>query len=94
MTDCNNCIFQNGETCNRHMNTSNNNCLLKVTLDEFDNSITFSLTDKEREKYENFKSHHCGATWLCFHHTGIGSLVHCYCESCHKTEDITDLDSW
>ena len=64
MTSCDNCIFKNESECNIGKSASDR-CIFKVTSEEYSNSISYSLTDAEREKYKNFKSHHCGTTWLC-----------------------------
>lgn len=59
--------------------------------------LSFSLSDKECDRYETFKKDHfvCkGRTSIIITPTGIGNSVQCRCNGCGVEKDITDIDSW
>lgn len=62
-----------------------------------ENTISFILSKKERERYEEFRKKHRECRSLVevsFIPTGIGNIVKVKCNGCKKNKDITDVDSW
>lgn len=55
---------------------------------------TFCLNEKERMKYVEFCSDHCGTVEIIFTPGGIGDKVELHCKGCGKRVDITDYDCW
>lgn len=65
--------------------------------------ISFSLTDLEEERLEEFYNKHCdcpftsgvgGKFTFIITPTGLGDCINIRCNSCHKEQGITDIDSW
>ena len=65
--------------------------------------ISFSLTDLEEERLEEFYDEHCncpfassagGKYTFIITPTGFGPCTSIKCNSCGEEEDITDEESW
>jgi len=54
----------------------------------------FKLNDVEEQRYEEFKSNHCGQIEVIFHPGGIGTNVYVKCLGCGESLEISDYDSW
>ncbi len=65
----------------------------------------FSLNEKETKKYEKFISKHnsckkptgtvgISPIAISFRNTSIGTIIAVSCDTCGKTKDITDYDSF
>lgn len=63
-----------------------------------DSGISYKLTVKEAEAYNEFKKKHktcVGHVQVCFTPTaGLGIVVNTRCTGCGKTQDITDYNAW
>ena len=65
--------------------------------------VSFSLTDLEEERLEEFYDKHCdcpftsgagGKYTFIITPTGFGPCISIRCNSCEEEKDITDWESW
>lgn len=71
---------------------------IKTSENPKDSGISYKLTVKEAEAYNEFKKKHktcVGHVQVCFTPTaGLGIVVNTRCTGCGKTQDITDYNTW
>lgn len=56
--------------------------------------INFQLNDIEEQRYNEFRSQHCGQMEIIFTPNGIASNVYIRCKGCGEKIEVSDTSCW